>query len=168
MYTISTKAPIKKGDEVYISYGSHSNDFLLAEYGFIMDENAWDEVTLDEYILPMLSEAQKNMLRDAGFFGKYVLDRDNVCYRTQVVLRILVLPVGKWRRFVGGGDDGEKDQGLVDERLSEVLENYKKDVKRNLENIEELEDAKESQKETLRTRWEQIDRLLQMAVDRIK
>ncbi len=37
-YTITTPAKIKQGEEVYISYGNHSNDFLLTEYGFILPE----------------------------------------------------------------------------------------------------------------------------------
>ncbi|CAI4214496.1 unnamed protein product [Parascedosporium putredinis] len=40
------------GEEVYICYGRHSGDFLLAEYGFSPDENAWDEVSLDEVVEP--------------------------------------------------------------------------------------------------------------------
>ncbi|KAH7342382.1 hypothetical protein BKA65DRAFT_503985, partial [Rhexocercosporidium sp. MPI-PUGE-AT-0058] len=114
-YTITTSVPIKKGEEVYISYGNHSNDFLLAEYGFILagDTNQWDEVELDCYVLGLLSADKKEVLEEEGFLGNYVLDRETVCYRTQVALRLACLPVGQWRRFVAGSDDGEKDQGKV-------------------------------------------------------
>ncbi|KAG0650498.1 Ribosomal lysine N-methyltransferase 2 [Hyphodiscus hymeniophilus] len=42
-YSIAASCSISKGDEIYISYGNHSNDFLLAEYGFSMESNKWDE-----------------------------------------------------------------------------------------------------------------------------
>lgn len=57
------------GEEVYLSYGKHSNDMLLAEYGFIFDGNMWDHVKLDELILPQLSVAQKEALEEANFLG---------------------------------------------------------------------------------------------------
>ena len=63
-YTFTTLAKIKKGEEVYISYGNHSNDFLLAEYGFILPEeggeNQWDEVLLDAFMLRLFSAKQKS------------------------------------------------------------------------------------------------------------
>jgi hypothetical protein len=166
-YIISTEVSITRGEEVYISYGNHSNDFLLAEYGFIMDDNEWDEITLDEHILPKLSEKQKERLKDVGFLGKYVLDRETVCYRTQVVLRMLVLPLGRWKRFVDGGDNGERDQGTVDEYLRRLLREFRSEVRVRLEKLKDLVVGMDCQRETLRRRWEQTDILLQKAVDRI-
>ena len=57
-YKICTDRQIEKGEEIYISYGNHSNDFLLAEYGFILDENKWDEISLDELILPLFLKSR--------------------------------------------------------------------------------------------------------------
>jgi hypothetical protein len=34
-----TKTPFKKGDQVYISYGKHSNPVLLHYYGFAVNNN---------------------------------------------------------------------------------------------------------------------------------
>jgi hypothetical protein len=132
-----------------------------------MDKNSWDEITLDEYLIPRLSEKQKEMLKEARFLGKYVVDGKMVCHRTQIVLRMLVLPVGRWRRFVSGNDDGEKDQDAVNEVLKRVLEEYRADVQARLGEVEESDVGMECQRDTLRRRWEQIDRLLQKALDRI-
>jgi hypothetical protein len=138
-YSITTPAEIKKGEEVYISYGNHSNDFLLTEYGFILGGegggNQWDEVPLDTYILPLFSAKQKERLEERGFLGKYVLDRKEVCYRTQVALRILVLPVRKWERFVDGLEDGEKEQGAVDKVSRKVLREFEQEAKEKIEAI---------------------------------
>jgi hypothetical protein len=43
------------GDEARIRYGRHGGDFLAVEYGFVPDGgDEWDEVGLDEVILPRL------------------------------------------------------------------------------------------------------------------
>ncbi|KAJ4416203.1 hypothetical protein N0V85_002389, partial [Neurospora sp. IMI 360204] len=55
-FTITTTRPYTAGEEVYICYGNHSNDFLLIEYGFLFDENVWDEVCIDDAILPLLDQ----------------------------------------------------------------------------------------------------------------
>lgn len=43
-FKISSDRVYEKDEEIYISYGSHSNDFLLVEYRFILLENKWDEL----------------------------------------------------------------------------------------------------------------------------
>ncbi|KAK1783818.1 hypothetical protein QBC45DRAFT_398971 [Copromyces sp. CBS 386.78] len=58
-FTITTTRPYTVGEEVYICYGNHSNDFLLIEYGFLFDENVWDEVCIDDAILPLLDKSQQ-------------------------------------------------------------------------------------------------------------
>jgi hypothetical protein len=133
-----------------------------------MDDNAWDEITLDEYILPRLSEKQKEHLKDERVLGKYVLDRETVCHRTQIALRMLVLPLGRWRRFVDGIDDGVGDQPAVDQYLKGVLEEYQSDVRVKLEAISGLEIGLGSQRDTLKRRWSQIDILLHGALERLK
>jgi hypothetical protein len=146
---------------MYISYGSHSNDFLLAEYGFILDKNRWDEVSLDPFILPMLSVKQKQVLDDAGFLGKYVLDSDAVCYRTQVALRLLCLPQKKWQRFVHGLDDGEKDQVAVDRLVTKVIQSYLDHVDERVEMIKKVDSDYSAQGRTLIHRWMQTRLVLE-------
>jgi hypothetical protein len=92
-YRVMTDQVIEKGCEIYISYRNHSNDFLLAEYGFISPKNKWDEVRLDYYILLDMTRKQREQLKDSDHFGKYTLDREAVCYRTQVALRLLFVPL---------------------------------------------------------------------------
>ncbi|CZT40887.1 uncharacterized protein RSE6_00558 [Rhynchosporium secalis] len=168
--SITASGPIKKGEEVYISYGNHSNDFLLAEYGFILagDTNRWDEVVLDSHVLDLLSADKKAILQEEGFLGNYVLDRETVCHRTQVALRLSFLSVGRWRRFVAGMDDGEKDQVTVDEVLRKLLEKYQADATENIRLASCLEEGTADQRQTLSIRWLQINVLLQVAIDRIK
>ncbi|KAI0857317.1 SET domain-containing protein [Xylaria cubensis] len=159
-FAFRATAPCRKGEEVKICYGRHGNDFLLAEYGFVMQENCWDEVLLDEVVLKRLDETQKKRLEDAGFLGRYVLDRDTVCHRTQAALRLLCCKVGEWMRFVNGSDDGEASQGAVDALLLELLQEYVAIVEDTVERIRVLEVGEGSQVDMLIERWEQIRKLV--------
>jgi len=167
-YKIHADHAIEKGDEIYISYGSHSNDFLLAEYGFILSENKWDETSLDSCILPLLSAKQKQQLDDVGFLGKYILDKETVCYRTQVALRLLCLTVKRWQRFVSGQDDGEKDQLAVDACLAKILEGYLDYVEEKVERLKMLDSGLDRQRTAVSDRWKQIHLLLKGTIERIR
>ncbi|TVY21615.1 Ribosomal lysine N-methyltransferase set11, partial [Lachnellula arida] len=165
-YHISTCTPIKKGSEIHISYGMHSNDFLLAEYGFIFPENASDQVSLDQFILPLFSNKQKDDLEAAGFLGKYALDINGVCYRTEIALRILCLSPKKWHRIIDGLDDWESIQATVDQLLIKVLLEFNSHVSDMLVKVSKI-DSELAGQETLSERWEQIRLLLQTTIDRI-
>ncbi|KAL1876290.1 hypothetical protein Daus18300_002918 [Diaporthe australafricana] len=181
-FTFRTTRPYEKGDEVHISYGSHSNDFLLVEYGFVLARNHWDEVCLDEVILAALTKRQKDELEDVGFLGNYVLDNDTVCHRTQVALRQMAvtgrhggLPIDEWRKFVSGLDDGEKSQARVDELMVGLLEKCEATIKATEKELRRLrfqeedgdEDMNESRRETLLRRWGQIRGLITATIERL-
>jgi hypothetical protein len=168
-YRICTDRQVEKGEELFISYGSHTNDFLLIEYGFILAENRWDAITLDDIILPLFSEEQKQELKDAGFYGKFALDKDTFCYRTRVAVRLLYMPVNKWQRLVANGlEDNDKDRTTVDLVLLEALKSYLDSVDEKLKQIAGLDCGLESQKETLSSRWKQIQQLLIASTSRIE
>ncbi|KAK5654371.1 hypothetical protein OQA88_7280 [Cercophora sp. LCS_1] len=169
-FTITADRAYEKGEEVYICYGSHGNDFLLVEYGFVMTENKWDEVSLDEAILPELSARQREMLEEKGFLGKYVLDAETVCYRTQVAARMLCVSGREWTRFVdeGEGSDEEAAQAKTDERLVGILNKYKGRIRERLEELRVLEDGEVSQREMLALRWRQIEELVGRTIARLE
>jgi len=168
-YKICTDRQIEEGEEIYISYGNHSNDSLLAEYGFILDENKWDEISLDEVILPLFSEEQKQKLNEAGFLGNFVLDRETVCYRTQVALRLLCMPPNRWQRLVADGlEDEDKHQVAVNKIWLKALNAYLDSVYEKLEQVEVLDCGLPSQRDTLSRRWKQIHLLLTTAISRIE
>jgi len=99
-----------------------------------------------------------------------VLDRNDVCYRTQVALRILVLPARKWEHFADGMEDGVKEQGAVNKVLKKVLREFELEAKEKIEELEGLKDEAEMeyQRDMLRRRWSQIEGLIQTALDRIQ
>jgi hypothetical protein len=107
----------REDEEIFVSYGPHSNDFLLAEYGFILPgiENIRDSISLDSVILPTLAQEQVRRLDAKGYLGEYTLfsaqangGEAGVCWRTEVVARIEVLSGEQWEGFVDGLVDADE------------------------------------------------------------
>ena len=176
-------APIAKGTELFISYGSHSNDFLLVEYGFILplEQNPNDALSLDDAILPLFSAEQKKLLSAADYLGNYVLNHhlddededdgmngdandeytasDLACYRTTTALRLLCTPFRKWKRGLSRGfDDHDAYQSQVDSLLHQVLEAYLEKAEQRRQKVLLVDVEKDwiPQKTVLVTRWDQI------------
>ncbi|KAH8754121.1 hypothetical protein F5883DRAFT_688576 [Diaporthe sp. PMI_573] len=72
-YVITTDRAYELGEELFISYGDHSNDCLLAEYGFLLANNRWDVISIDDAVLPRLDEPAKEALRQRDLLGTYTL-----------------------------------------------------------------------------------------------
>lgn len=109
-------------------------------------------------------------MESRGFCGNYILDGNDICFRTQVAVRILVLPVRKWERFVDGVDDAEREQGAVDKILLKVLRKFKIDVEVKIAAVEALNESvgTTGQRDTLGRRWKQIQELVLGEINRIQ
>jgi hypothetical protein len=167
-FTIKANRTYEAGEEVFICYGRHSNDFLLAEYGFVLEENRWDEVGLDEPVLSQLGKEQREDLEDAGFSGNYRLDADTVCYRTQVAVRRMCMPVDKWRRLIEGLEDAEVLKGKVDKLIVGILRTYEKDVLGIIAELENMKDGTQDQRDVLIRRWGQVRVLVEDTIRRLE
>ncbi|KAI1801578.1 SET domain-containing protein [Daldinia bambusicola] len=167
-FSIKTTREYSPGEEVKICYGRHSGDFLLVEYGFVMDGNRWDEILLDDVLLPKLSDRQKERLEEVGFLGKYILDRETVCHRTQVAARLLCCGVREWRRFVDGIDDGERSQKNVDQLVLTLLKEQKQIAEKRISEVHSLDVGVPQQKEALAKRWKQIQDLIDVNIARLE
>jgi hypothetical protein len=66
---ITTHKAYQPGEEITLPYGTHNNDYLLVEYGFLLDENKHDCVQLDSLILPKLSSKMKTLLETLNYLG---------------------------------------------------------------------------------------------------
>lgn len=162
-FTITTSEAHEEGEELFIRYGTHGNDFLLVEYGFTLPPplNPWDETCLDPYLLSVLTAAgHKARLEEAGFWGKYMLDKDTACYRTHVALRTLCLTPLQWQAVLDGERDEDHDQHLVDAELLDVLRRYEADIEERVAEVEAATAGDELSREGLRDRWIQIKQLV--------
>jgi hypothetical protein len=152
-YSVTADRGYKAGEEIFISYGSHTNDFLLVEYGFILDSNKNDSIPLDHLLLPLLSSVQVDALKEDGFHGNYTLSSIEpfICHRTQAILRLLILDSRRYALFVSGDDDGSKEQGQVDEHVVGILTKYSRQIMDTLDEVEQLTvDAKSDEKASMR------------------
>jgi hypothetical protein len=154
-FTVVAERDMDKGEEVLISYGRHSNDFLLVEYGFFLDDNEWDEFSLDDGIIKRLRPRQKEMLEEKGYLGGYFVDRRQVCHRTEVVARMLCLSTREWFRFLEDGIDDDPSP-RVKKEIRRFLEEALDGAEKMVQEIDGIEVGTRVQIEVLKGRWLQI------------
>ncbi len=108
-FWVKAEREYEAGEELVTTYGSHSEDTLMVEYGFLLGgvENKSDGVAIDWSVLASVSqldsaEDYKEALEDHGYLSGYTLKRDGVCWRTEVAARCMVMDRGEWEMFVMG------------------------------------------------------------------
>ncbi|KAL6808963.1 hypothetical protein GGI42DRAFT_316859 [Trichoderma sp. SZMC 28013] len=167
MYQIVADRAYKKGEELFISYSRHSNDYNLLEYGFIPDENPSDDVYIDDVVFPKLSKSHKEELKKRDLLGEYPLGSSTEEFRrTQGVLRLLCCTTKQFCEFLDGKEKGRVVQDRVDEYLVGLLEELLSDVVvKRLQQIEELKVGREDQRALLAKRWMQIEVLVRKKIE---
>jgi hypothetical protein len=158
-YHIVADRNYKKGEELFISYSNHSNDYNLLEYGFIPDENPSDDAYIDDIIVPKLSESQKAELKKEDLLGEYPLGETTEEFRrTQAVLRLLSCTAKEFKRFLNDEEEGSAVQSRVDEYLIKLLDEFLDDVvAKRLREVDALKIGLEDQRALLTKRWTQIE-----------
>ncbi|KAJ7109358.1 hypothetical protein C8R44DRAFT_802311 [Mycena epipterygia] len=119
---LSPDTPTKAGDELYLTYGAHSNRTLFVEYGFVAacaPDDPRAEVDVQDLVEHLFQgnegEAKKKMLQDSGYWGDWTLDGSPaVSYRLITALRLLHAPLGsldvqRWQDTLTGLRDGVSD-----------------------------------------------------------
>lgn len=166
-YTFTADRAYRAGEEVHTCYGGHSNDFLLTEYGFVLAENRWDAVCLDDVILPSLNQEQKDILKANNFLGGYMLDSETVeCFRTQVALRMLGCGHDEWRKFADTGVENELSRHEANILLVQFLKKFLDTIRQTLRDIANLDVGQKSQQENLALRWRQIEGIVIQTIKR--
>lgn len=157
--SVTADRAYEPGCEVYTTYGRHGNDFLMTEYGFLLEDNEWDEVSLDDFLLSRLDGDMKAELRALGFLGKWLLDkRTPACFRTQVALRELrgISP----QPFIHGSER-EAVQEAIDHLYYRDLGVYLEEIEGKARAVEGLGLGLGG--EVLAKRWRQIAELVEGA-----
>lgn len=138
--------------------------------GFILPQSNPDddEVRLDHVLLPHLTGSQQNTLQDVGFLGGYALSpsTSELCFKTQVAIRSVLLTANEWEHFMGSGEDLADDkENEVRDWLRPCLESYVEEAKSSMKALTSIMDSEDgalaSKVELLRARWEQIQRALE-------
>lgn len=166
-YHIVADRAYKKGEELFISYSRHSNDYNLLEYGFIPDENPSDDVYIDDVVFPKLKKSHREALKKQDLLGEYPLASSTEEFRrTQGVLRLLCCSTKQFHEFLDGKEKGRVIQDRVDAYLVGLLEELLSDVvAKRLQQIEELKVGREDQRALLAKRWMQIEGLARKKIE---
>lgn len=159
------------GQEVHISYGDHSNDYLLAEYGFVMTPNGCDEVHLDNALMARLSASQKAVVEKGkksseGFALKLASDLSDAAKGKQAG-DSFTAAVASPNLQVALGLLAKGGATSVDETLASLISDYLATVKGTIAEIQSIQAGSEAQRGLLLRRWEQIQSILQSTIESI-
>ncbi|KAF2723673.1 SET domain-containing protein [Polychaeton citri CBS 116435] len=153
------------GEELLITYGAHSYDKLLVHYGFVPTPGTPDKddsISIDHLVIPALPEDIKQRLQDTGFLGGYVLApaANEICFKTQVAIRAILLTCNEWEYFVTNGEDlGQDASADVTKFLEELFLQWKGEIELKLNTTKKripLLEEKQGVLLLLHNRWLQI------------
>ncbi|KAB8207410.1 hypothetical protein BDV34DRAFT_211708 [Aspergillus parasiticus] len=150
-----------EGEEIYMSYGPHPNDFLFAEYGFYLDENESETLYLDDIILKGLSPSLQEELEFQQYYGNYQLTATGVCYRTEIAACINYMQLEKWRNYVLGYSAEGADEKKLEVIIQGWIRAYSNEAATVITTLEKIESSQADKKDhqrtkMLRKRWTQI------------
>ncbi len=148
-YEIIADREYSRGDEVCTSYGDHSNDFLLAEYGFLLQNNPHDRFDPNDLITSEITAEDTALLKQM---------------KTLAVLRQVCGPATEETL----PDDGEWSQNTSQlfnhVRLRELLAKSLEEIEGHRQNVLALGDDNHGYQTLLLQRWNQIDHLVRKAM----
>ncbi|KAL3467795.1 hypothetical protein BJX64DRAFT_123332 [Aspergillus heterothallicus] len=173
-YTFKATRSYEKGEEIYMSYGSHSNDFLLIEYGFCLDDNPSDAIYLDDIVIPALTEKQKEELAAHDYLGNYQVTSDDVDERLIAAANIMYMSSSDWQKYVNGEEETQKVFNVrrTGRIICDWVENYVKEsalavdaAKSLLSEVEQgPEEGTKEKLDLILSRWKQIQELCESAL----
>lgn len=126
--------------------------------GFILDENRWDNLPVDDLLLEIThNEPARSILEESQNLGAYTLSSDGVCYRTYVAIRATTMKLERWQSYVDGVlEDGAEDKAADQEIERLILQPYHEEAQVSLRHLENSNEVPGPIKATLKRRWGQI------------
>ncbi|KAM4607153.1 SET domain-containing protein 4 [Polymixia lowei] len=97
-YEIRSVAGIQRYQQAFINYGSHDNQRLLLEYGFIATGNPHSVVYVDTDLLCDILRGDRSLdqkvkfLKENNFSHNLTVSSEGLSWRLMTVLRLLALP----------------------------------------------------------------------------
>ena len=164
-YEVLANRKYQKGEEVFISYGEHSNDYLLGEYGFLPAENQWDAICLDETILTAFNETQTKYFKQRCGSGHLMVYTDNTV-SPEMLAAVDILCCGTESGQVVR--NARRDVGKLSTIFEKVVTDYTKEVKDTWETLRSARVWDSTKYDVLNMRWEQILTKLELLFGLIK
>jgi hypothetical protein len=163
-HRVMTDRVYRAGEELCTSYGDHSNDYLMAEYGFIMADNEWDTVSLDDLIIPKLSAEQKDALKKSGDLEDLTIGSAGTPPSSSLpaALRTLSPPASGSQAATKGAPPHDYSTGVLSKLLKEKLDQ----ANDTLDQLQALAMDSDAQR-CLEQRWKQIVQILTKATQNL-
>ncbi|KAJ5780969.1 hypothetical protein N7457_006129 [Penicillium paradoxum] len=175
-YVFCATRDYEEGEEVYMNYGSHPNDTLLAEYGFFLDANEADSIYLDDIVFRDIDTAgQQEELWLNQYYGasNYQVTSHGPCYRTEIAACLSYMKEEDWRNHVLEGQSQGLDESRSEATIKRWIMTYAAEAEANMTALQkamELNDTIQehrSKAEMLLRRWKQIKDLCEHAAEAV-
>lgn len=152
-YEITADRDYHPGDEICTSYGNHTNDFLLVEYGFVLDDSTCDRFDPVDLISSALGSEEAALLWQMRRSPAY-----------QQVCGPATEEGGVYDD--AGWDEEDQPERQVDHvRLCQTLASKcVEEIKERRREVSTLGDGSQLYQRLLLERWDQIDKLVQKAI----
>ncbi|EEQ90825.1 SET domain-containing protein [Blastomyces dermatitidis ER-3] len=159
-YTFRTSKSYDKGEEIFISYGNHSCDILLTDYGFIPAVNKWDDLFLDDIILKDFSSKKIEALSIDRYLGNYQITTKGPCFRTEVAACMKYMTLDDWNQYILGYQPASFDQRKTNSIIAAWIHEYIHEAEVAISKLTALRRSRkyggEPQFDVISMRWKQI------------
>lgn len=159
-FYVYTSTPYQVNEELFFSYGPHSNEFLLCEYGFVLQENNWNFIDISEYITPLLQTQHADFLKAKGYYSDYTVNRDGMSFRTEIALAALQESAPESSRRLDGLINGLIQGSAYEEKSKTLLREVLKRLARV--STEKLQSAKEGDSPRKKAIWRLHEDILEI------
>ncbi|CAG7932865.1 unnamed protein product [Penicillium olsonii] len=173
-YVFRATKDYEKGDEVFMNYGSHPNDTLLAEYGFVLDVNEADSIYLDDIVFQDIhSPGQQEELWLNQYYGNYQVTPHGPCYRTEIAACLSYMTEEDWRNHVLEGQSQGLDEPRSEATIKRWILTYAAEAEAGISAIQKAMEVDptvqehRSKAELLLKRWNQIKNLCEHAAETV-
>ncbi|KAL3466774.1 hypothetical protein BJX64DRAFT_284327 [Aspergillus heterothallicus] len=169
-YVFRAAKAYNAGEEIFMSYGPHTNDFLFAEYGFYLDVNQFEALYLDDIIFQDINPSLQEELNLQQYFGNYQLTAMGVCYRTEIAACTKYMSLKDWQNYTLGhstqGVDVEKSAKVIHEWISTYIE----EADAHIDELKErgrgdMDQVDEGRSQLSIKRWIQVKELCSKALE---
>ncbi|XP_020776684.1 SET domain-containing protein 4 isoform X2 [Boleophthalmus pectinirostris] len=147
-YEIHSVSGIDRYQQAFINYGSHDNQRLLVEYGFVATNNPHSVVYLDKDILCKVLQGDSNLQQKIKFLSQnellsnLTLSSEGPGWRLQTVVRVLSLPqtqFGLWKAVLLGQRLCEEKERWCTQTIRTLCVHRLQDTDTALEKISKLQ-----------------------------
>ncbi|QLL31882.1 hypothetical protein HG536_0C00490 [Torulaspora globosa] len=129
---------VKAGENILLNYGPHSNDFLLNEYGFVLQENRWNFIDISDEVTNLIGgdAVMMEFLKEHAYWDNYTINYSEISYRALVALSLLVTQdYRRVEKLLLGYISEDYFLPKISDKLRELLERLLESYRDRLESL---------------------------------